>query len=76
MLKQVRHRQTDALSRVGWEQFEALVADHYRRQGYDVQHVGTAGTGRRFDGGREVARQPGAMAAAQIVAWVRGRLPG
>lgn len=59
MLKQVRHRQTDALSRVGWEQFEALVADHYRRQGYDVQHVGTAGTGRRFDGGIDLKLRRG-----------------
>jgi hypothetical protein len=59
MLKQVRHRQTDALSRVGWEQFETLVADHYRRQGYDVQHVGTAGTGRRFDGGIDLKMRRG-----------------
>ena len=28
-----------------------------------------------FDGGREVARQAGAMASAQIVAWVRMHLP-
>jgi thioredoxin 2 len=29
-----------------------------------------------FSGGREVARQSGAMGSAQIVAWVRAHLPG
>ena len=28
-----------------------------------------------FQGGREIARQPGAMGSAQIVAWVRAHLP-
>ena len=29
-----------------------------------------------FSGGREIARQTGAMGSAQIVAWVRAHLPG
>ena len=28
-----------------------------------------------FSGGREIARQPGAMGAADIVRWVRAHLP-
>src|SRR6478672_9898917 len=50
-LKQVRQRRNDALSRVGWDQLESLLADHYRRQGYHVEHVGTGASGTRFDGG-------------------------
>ena len=50
-LKLVRNRRNDALSRVGWEEFEHLLADYYRRQGYAVEHVGTGATGHKFDGG-------------------------
>lgn len=59
MLKQVKQRRTDALSRVGWEEFEVLVADHYRALGFDAEHVGTAGTGRRFDGGIDLKLRRG-----------------
>ncbi|WP_242107155.1 restriction endonuclease [Luteimonas aquatica] len=50
-LKQVRNRRNDALTRVRWDRLEALLADYYTAQGYRVEHVGTGGTGRRFDGG-------------------------
>jgi hypothetical protein len=50
-LKNVRTRHHDALSRVDWRKLEVLLADYYRRQGYDVDHTGTGGTGARFDGG-------------------------
>ena len=30
----------DALSRVAWQDFEVLIANHYRDQGYDVLHCG------------------------------------
>lgn len=50
-LKPVSRRRNDALTRVGWGQFETLLADHYRRQGYQVVHVGTGATGAQFDGG-------------------------
>lgn len=50
-LKNVRQRRDDALARVDWCQLEVLIAEHYRRQGFRVEHVGTAGTGARFDGG-------------------------
>ena len=42
----------DALSRVAWQDFEVLVANHYRDQGYDVLHCGDGQFG--FRGGSEV----------------------
>ena len=50
-LKNVRNRRSDALTQVGWEQLEVMLAVYYRSQGYRVEHVGTAGSGARFDGG-------------------------
>ncbi|MET0936710.1 MAG: restriction endonuclease [Luteibacter sp.] len=40
-MKSVRHRHDDALSRVTWGAFEHMVAEHFRRQGYRVEHVST-----------------------------------
>lgn len=40
-MKAVRHRHDDALSRVTWGAFEHMVAGHFRRQGYRVEHTGT-----------------------------------
>jgi hypothetical protein len=37
----------DALSRVPWQDFEVLVANHYRDQGYDVAHCGDGRFGMR-----------------------------
>lgn len=50
-LKNVRTRRTDALTQVGWEQLESLLAAYYRGQGYTVDHCGTGASGARFDGG-------------------------
>jgi restriction system protein len=50
-LKNVRNRRTDALTQVGWDQLEVMLAVYYRGQGYRVEHVGTGGSGTRFDGG-------------------------
>lgn len=50
-LKSVNHRRNDVLSRIRWERLEALLAEHYRREGYQVEHVGTGATKQRFDGG-------------------------
>lgn len=40
-MQSVRHRHDDALSRVTWGAFEHMVAEHFRRQGYRVEHTGT-----------------------------------
>jgi hypothetical protein len=37
----------DALSRVAWQDFEVLVANHYRDLGFDVRHCGAGRFGRR-----------------------------
>lgn len=50
-LRNVRHRRDDELARVGWDELERLLAGHYQRMGYRVEHVGTGGAGTRFDGG-------------------------
>ena len=50
-LKNVRNRRTDALTQVGWEDLERMLAVYYRGQGYAVEHCGTAASGTRFDGG-------------------------
>jgi restriction system protein len=58
-LKNVRQRRDDALTRVGWDQLELLLAAYYRGQGYAVEHVGTAGAGSRFDGGIDLKLRRG-----------------
>lgn len=50
-LKSVRNRRDDALSRIGWDRLESMLAEHYRCEGYAVEHVGTGVSGRKFDGG-------------------------
>lgn len=58
-LKNVRDRYSDAMSRVSWDRFEHLLADHYRQQGYQVDHCGTAASGTRFDGGIDLKLRRG-----------------
>lgn len=58
-LKTVRNRHNDALSRVAWDRMETLLAEYYRQQGYDVDHVGTGATGRKFDGGIDLKLRKG-----------------
>ena len=50
-LKKVSNRRTDALARTGWVEVEHMLAEHYRRAGFVVDHVGTGASGERFDGG-------------------------
>ncbi len=50
-LKNVRNRRNDDLAGVGWERLEAMLADYYRGQGWQVEHVGTGAGRARFDGG-------------------------
>lgn len=58
-LKPVAHRHTDALTRVGWDQLETLLAAYYRSEGFEVEHVGTGATGTRFDGGIDLELRRG-----------------
>ncbi|WP_052100895.1 restriction endonuclease [Novilysobacter arseniciresistens] len=49
--RHVRTRRDDELANLDPLEFERVVADYYRKQGYDVEECGTGGTGRGFDGG-------------------------
>ncbi|UPG92541.1 restriction endonuclease [Luteibacter aegosomatissinici] len=49
--KRVSERWDDALSRVGWADFERRVGDYYASQGYRVEHSGTGSGFARTDGG-------------------------
>jgi hypothetical protein len=49
--KYVKTRWNDALSRTSWQDFERLLATHYARQGYRVEHVGTGNNAYATDGG-------------------------
>jgi restriction system protein len=51
-LRSVTRRRDDALARLDPSAFEALVAEHYRRQGYQVERVGHGGA--HFDGGLDL----------------------
>jgi restriction system protein len=59
MLKRVRNRRSDALSQMTWQALETLLAVHYRGQGYAVEHVGTAVSGSRYDGGIDLKLRRG-----------------
>ena len=75
-LKSVRNRRDDALSRIGWDRLESLLAEHYRHEGYAVEHVGTGGTGRRFDGGIDLKlRKDDAYILVQSKHWNAKQVP-
>lgn len=75
-LKNVRHRRTDALTRVGWDQLETMLAVYYRGQGYAVEHCGTGGTGARFDGGIDLKlRKDDACILVQCKHWNAKQVP-
>lgn len=56
-LRSVTRRRDDALARLDPSAFEALVAEHYRRQGYQVERVGHGGA--HFDGGIDLKLRRG-----------------
>ncbi|MGY1520273.1 restriction endonuclease [Luteimonas sp. A482] len=53
----VRYRRDDKLARLDPSAFEALIAGHYRRQGYAVERVGHGGA--HFDGGIDLKLRRG-----------------
>ncbi len=53
----VRNRRNDRLARLHPAAFEAQVAEHYRRQGYEVERVGHGGA--HFDGGIDLKLRRG-----------------
>lgn len=75
-LKNVRSRRDDSLSRVGWDRLEVLLADYYRGQGWQVEHVGTGSSGARFDGGIDLKlRRSGEYVVVQCKHWNAKQVP-
>jgi len=75
-LKNVRTRHDDALSRIGWEEFERVLAAHYRDVGWWVEHVGTGATGARFDGGVDLRlRRDAQVVLVQCKHWNAKQVP-
>ena len=75
-LKRVSARRSDALTQVGWQQLESLLADYYRRQGYEVEHCGTGASGSRFDGGVDLKlRRDGDYVLVQAKHWNARQVP-
>lgn len=69
-LKNVRNRRDDALTRVGWDRLETMLADYYRGQGWSVDHVGTGASRTRFDGGIDLKlRKDGEYVLVQCKHW-------
>ena len=69
-LKPVMQRHFDALTQIGFADFEKLLADHYRDQGYVVEHCGTGRSGSRFDGGVDLKlRRESAFILVQCKHW-------
>lgn len=75
-LKPNQHRRDDALSRVGWRDFEYLLAEHYRREGWQVEHVGTGATASRYDGGIDLKlRRDDQYVLVQCKHWNAAQVP-
>lgn len=62
----------DSLSALGWRQFELLVGEAFRRQGYAVEETGLGGA----DGGVDlILRRGGRCTLVQCKRWRRTRVP-
>lgn len=75
-LKNVGQRHDDALSRIGWAELEQLLVAYYREVGWWVEHVGTGGTGARFDGGVDLRiRRDAEYVLVQCKHWNAKQVP-
>ena len=75
-LKNVRHRRSDALTQVGWDRLESMLAAYYAGQGYRVEHCGTGASRARFDGGVDLKlRKDEAYVLVQCKHWNAKQVP-
>ncbi|WP_407909059.1 restriction endonuclease [Lysobacter claricitrinus] len=75
-MKRVSARRSDVLAHVSWQQLESLLAEHYRSQGYQVEHCGTGRSGSRFDGGIDLKlRRSGEYVLVQAKHWNARQVP-
>lgn len=75
-LQRNRTQWRDGLSRTSWQDFERLLARHYREEGFEVEHCGTAENASRFDGGVDlVLRRDGETVLVQCKHWNAAQVP-
>jgi Holliday junction resolvase len=75
-LKRNRTAWKDGLSQTTWQDFERLLAAHYRNEGFRVEHVGTAQNAHRFDGGVDlVLHREGETVLVQCKHWNANQVP-
>lgn len=75
-MKRNKTQWRDGLSLASWQDFERLLARHYREEGYEVEHCGTAEGAGRFDGGVDlVLRRDGETILVQCKHWNAAQVP-
>lgn len=75
-LKDVRRRYDDGIARIDWAEMERLLAAYYRGQGWKVEHCGTAGHAKRFDGGIDLKlRREAEYVLVQCKHWNAKQVP-
>jgi Holliday junction resolvase len=75
-LKRNRTQWRDNLARTSWQDFERLLAQHYREVGYAVTHTGTAEAASRFDGGVDLMlKRDGETVLVQCKHWNAAQVP-
>ena len=75
-LKRNRTAWRDGLSQTSWQDFERLLAAHFRSDGFRVEHVGTGETAHRFDGGVDlVLHREGETVLVQCKHWNVAQVP-
>jgi Holliday junction resolvase len=75
-LKRNRTQWRDNLARTSWQDFERLLAQHYREVGYAVTHAGTAEAASRFDGGVDLMlKRDGETVLVQCKHWNAAQVP-
>ena len=71
-----RRRRDDALARIDATRFEALVAEHYCAEGWQVEHHGAAANGQQYDGGIDLKlRRGGEYIVVQCKRWTAKQVP-
>lgn len=75
-MKRNKTQWRDGLAQASWQDFERMLARHYREEGYDVEHSGTAETSGRFDGGVDlVLKRDGETTLVQCKRWNAMQVP-
>jgi restriction system protein len=75
-MKRNKMQWRDGLAQASWQDFERMLARHYREEGYEVEHSGTAESHGRFDGGVDlVLKRDGETTLVQCKRWNAMQVP-